>query len=170
MFFAAGEGSTLEAGAHARVQKACEASLPLLAKGSPEDLDAMMRILYPALAELPDERLQWHAYGYLTSHIGEGYWRWALQLEAGEKRTDLLQRAMTAFEDALRSPGGFPNPWVHLRIGQLALELGQDARALDELTRAYMAGARAFFANEDPRYMALLDANLRPPPGLDKLP
>lgn len=170
MFFAEGDGDTLEPQVFERVRAACEGSLPLLQSGTEEDLDAMMRLLYPAIGELPGEKLQWHAYGYIVAHIGEGYWRWGLRAEEEGAREELFGRSLQAFEDAIRSPGGFPNPWVHLRIGQLALELGDERRAVDELTRAYMAGAREFFQHEDPKYMALLDEVLKPPPGMDRLP
>lgn len=108
--------------------------------------------------------------GWVSAHIGEAFWRRALLTEAGPKRTETLEVARSAFADSVRSPGGFPNLWVHLRLGQLALELGHRDVALDELTRAYMGGGRAVFAHEDPKYMALLETVLVPPASADRLP
>jgi len=49
--------------------------------------------------------------------------------------------ALETLEDAQFCPGAIGNPFVHLRLGECLLEMGQRDRALDQLARA--AGARS---------------------------
>ena len=60
------------------------------------------------------------------------------------------------FDSALRSPGGDDNPYLHLRRGQVLLELGEEDKAAEALTRAYRAGGDLIFADEDARYLEFL--------------
>lgn len=53
-------------------------------------------------------------------------------------------------------PGGVGNPFLHLRLGEIALELGDEARAADELIRAYAVGGPEAFQSEDPKYLRFL--------------
>ncbi len=59
----------------------------------------------------------------------------------------------------MNCPGGIGIPFLHLRLGQCHYELGDQARAIDELLRAYMGGGDALFDDEDPKYRDFLDAN-----------
>jgi tetratricopeptide (TPR) repeat protein len=60
-----------------------------------------------------------------------------------------------ALQGAMRS-SGMGDPFIHLRLGQCELELGNPERAADELARAYKAGGEALFAGDDPKYLAFL--------------
>ena len=64
--------------------------------------------------------------------------------------------AQRCFALAVRAARGFGNPFVHLRLGQCALESGDDARAADELIRAYGLAGRDIFKREPPRYLEFL--------------
>jgi len=64
---------------------------------------------------------------------------------------------------AVRCPGGLGNPFIHLRLGQAQLELGNTERAKDELARAYMGGGDEIFEGEDPKYWRFIREILRPP-------
>jgi hypothetical protein len=65
------------------------------------------------------------------------------------------RQARSTLEEALRCPKGLGNPFIHLRLGQAALELGDEALARDQLGRAYLGAAEEIFAGEDPKYTAL---------------
>ena len=105
----------------------------------------------------PPER--WNAAGWLRVALGEN------AIRAGS-----FHAAEGPLADAMWCPGTIGNPWVHLRCGQMRFELGQMERAGDELARAYMGGGRAIFEGQDPKYFALVEQLLRPPPGMDRLP
>ncbi len=59
----------------------------------------------------------------------------------------------------MHCPGGIGIPFLHMRLGQCQLELGDHARAIDELTRAYMGGGADLFDDEDPKYLDYVEAN-----------
>jgi hypothetical protein len=112
-----------------------------------------------ALNLLPEPRQQWNAAGWLLVAMGEcavrlGSWK----------------AAVGPFQNAMICPGTLGNPWAHLRLGQVRLELGEDQRAADELARAYMGGGREVFQGQDPKYFALVERVLKPPQGMDRLP
>jgi hypothetical protein len=108
---------------------------------------------------LPESGEKWNAAGWILVALGEN------AIRAGSFET-----AEGPFVDAMWCPGTIGNPWVHLRCGQMRFELGQMDRAADELTRAYMGGGREIFEGLDPKYFALLEEVLEPPPGMDRLP
>lgn len=112
-----------------------------------------------ALNLLPDPREQWNATAWLLVAMGEN------AIRAGS-----FEAADAPLADAMWSPGTIGNPWVHLRRGQVFYHQGNMERAADELARAYMGGAREIFEGQDPKYFALVEQVLRPPPGMDRLP
>jgi tetratricopeptide (TPR) repeat protein len=116
------------------------------------------KAFHAALDELPEPRQQWNAAGWLLVAMGEC----SYQMQKWKS-------ALAPFQDAIICPGCLGNPWLHLRLGQVRLELGEERRAADELARAYMGGGREVFEGEDPKYFALVESVLRPPDGMDRL-
>lgn len=64
------------------------------------------------------------------------------------------------------------NPFFHLRVGQIKLELtedsaegGSDEGAVDDLARALIGGGIEVFRGEDPEYLTLITGLLEPPEG-----
>ncbi|SRR6266542_3391058 len=66
------------------------------------------------------------------------------------------QKALRAFQQAQKAPGGVENPLLHLRMGEAYFEKGDFDRAADSLTRAYALGGRDVFDGEDAKYLAFL--------------
>jgi tetratricopeptide (TPR) repeat protein len=66
---------------------------------------------------------------------------------------------------AMHCPGALGNPFVHLRLGQSQLELGNKDRAADELARAHMGAGYEIFQHEAPKYFAFIKTRMKPPPG-----
>ncbi|MCC9644341.1 hypothetical protein LOC71_18850 [Rhodopirellula sp. JC740] len=66
------------------------------------------------------------------------------------------QNCLAALETAKRCDGGLGNPFVHLRLGQAYLKLGNEENAADNLMRAYMAGGGEVFDEEAPEFLAFL--------------
>lgn len=73
------------------------------------------------------------------------------------------QSGIEALEYAIHCPGGFGNPFVHLRIGQCALEKEIDDLATENLTRAYMLEGKDIFGADSPKYLDYLKTKIAPP-------
>lgn len=105
-----------------------------------------------ALGLLPEPKTQWEACTWLLAAIGD---------------TNFLgghyEQAKNALSDAMHCPGSIGNPFIHLRLGQAQLELGNRERAADELARAYMSAGKDVFAAENPKYFEFLKTFLKPP-------
>jgi tetratricopeptide (TPR) repeat protein len=138
---------------HAKILEVTRAGNELAAKG---DLQAAFRRYWDAFELLPEPKLHWEASTWILTAVGD-------MLFLARK----FQKAKNAFEDAVLCPGGLGNPFIHLRLGQIALELGDEARAADELARAYMSEGRSVFADEDPKYWDFLRGTLRTSDGVE---
>ncbi len=99
---------------------------------------------------LPEPRDQWAAATWILISAGDAHFR---MKEYGEA-TDLLL-------DALNYPDGEANPFLYLRLGQSLLELGQLDDAADALEEAFRLGGDELFADEDPRYIGFVKAQLK---------
>jgi tetratricopeptide (TPR) repeat protein len=139
----------------------------------PEDLDQQVTVLSEAgnaLAEsgeftqaigkyvaalelLPEPVNDWEAATWLLAAIGDAHFL------SGNH-----EHARRALSDAMHCPGAIGNPFLHLRLGQAQMELGNTDRAADELARAYMGAGAEIFGDEDPKYFAFLKTVLQPPP------
>lgn len=97
-----------------------------------------------ALDLVPDPKTDWNASTWILAAIGDAcFW--------GGYRTSALE----ALQDAMWCPGAIGNPFLHLRLGQVLFDDGEDMdRVADELMRAYMGGGEEIFSDEDPHYLA----------------
>jgi tetratricopeptide (TPR) repeat protein len=108
---------------------------------------------------LPEPKIDWEAATWILSAIGDAHF---FQRD--------FEEAREAFMGAVRAPEGLGNPFIHLRLGQCAFELGMMSHAEDELARAYICeGGKEIFANEDPKYFRHLQTVLEPPVGQSSL-
>ena len=105
-----------------------------------------------ALELLPEPKTDWDACTWLLTAIGDA------NFLGGH-----FEQARSALADAMHCPGAIGNPFIHLRLGQVQLELGDQKRAADELARAYMGGGAEIFSTEDPKYFEFLKTVLQPP-------
>lgn len=105
-----------------------------------------------ALDLLPEPQTQWEACTWLLAAIGDANFL-----------SRNYEHARRALSDAMHCPNALGNPFIHLRLGQSQLELGNRPRAADELTRAYMGGGKEIFAAEDPKYFDFLKTVIKPP-------
>ncbi|MCS4249991.1 tetratricopeptide repeat protein [Pseudomonas sp. BIGb0164] len=96
---------------------------------------------------VPEPKNDWQASTWILAAIADACF---LSGYKGSAR-DALQYAMTC-------PGAIGNPFLHLRLGQVYLDEGQEDRAADELMRAYMGAGADIFANESPHYLSFLKA------------
>lgn len=106
-----------------------------------------------AMTLIPEPVIDWDAATWLLTAIGEA-WFFA----------DNHQKAYKALARAMHCPGAIGNPFIHMRLGQVQLELGNDILAADELTRAYMGGGKEIFETELPKYFKFLKTRIAEPP------
>jgi hypothetical protein len=103
---------------------------------------------------LPEPRMQWEAATWILAAIGDA---------------NFLSGDFVAGRDnlstAMHCPAAIGNPFLHLRLGQCQLELGNVDRAADELARAYIQEGKRLFEGEDPKYLDFIKNKLDPPPG-----
>ena len=107
-----------------------------------------------ALKLLPEPNFLWDAATWIYVSIGDA------NFQSGD-----MQNAYAAFSMAARCPNGIGNPFIHLRLGEIQFELGNDILAADELTRAYMGGGSKIFLGEPEKYFHLVKEKLMEPPG-----
>lgn len=122
------------------------------------DLDGADAKFDAAWALLPEPKTQWEA----------ALWLLAAKADVSFARGNYPEAVATLMRAAM-CPDGLENPFIHLRLGQSYLELGDKARAGNELTMAYMAAGADIFEDEDPKYLDYLKSILQPPVGQDTL-
>lgn len=113
------------------------------------------RAFRAAIEQLPQPRFSWSSVVMLLTGYGDALW-WLGEHTAG----------LPVWRDVLLY-GGLGNPFVHLRRGQTLYELGNFRECANELLRALLLGGDETFAGEDPRYLAYIASQARPPEGQD---
>lgn len=91
-----------------------------------------------AIELLPEPRVDWEAYTWLSASIGDA------QYQAGQ-----LDAARNSFYDALNGPGGQENPFIHYRLGQSLIRLKEEDRGIESLLKAYMLDGEEIFSADD---------------------
>ena len=146
---------SLDDSLHKKISELCTKGDALAERREFEPAFAFYR---EALNLVPKPVEDWEATTWILAAIGDLY-----------LLDHKIEKALNAFEDAVRCPGGLGNPFIHLRLGECYFELNNADRAADELARAYMGGGREFFEKEDPKYLAFLKTRLKPPIGQSTL-
>jgi len=86
---------------------------------------------------LPEPKPDWEAATWLLVSIGYAYY------QQGK-----LDQARTNFFDALNSLDAQSNPFIHYRLGQCEIKLGNQNNGVEHLLRAYMLDGEAIFNGE----------------------
>ena len=94
---------------------------------------------------VPEPKSNWQASTWILAAIADACFL------SGYKTS-----ARKALEYAMTCPGAIGNPFLHLRLGQVLLDIGEEAGAADELMRAYMGGGAEIFSSEESRYLDFL--------------
>ncbi|AIF45971.1 tetratricopeptide repeat protein [Dyella japonica] len=101
---------------------------------------------------IPEPKTSWDASTWLLVAMGDAAFL------AGKFIT-----GRNTFGYALHCPNGFGNPFIHLRLGQCELELGNVDDAVENLTRAYALEGKEIFERDDPKYFTFLQSTIEPP-------
>jgi tetratricopeptide (TPR) repeat protein len=104
-----------------------------------------LRLWCQALELIPEPRENWEASTWVFTSIGDALYH-----------LGRFEKALDALSNAIRCPDGLGNPYLHLRLGQVQFELGNQDRAADELMRAYMGGGPEIFEDDEPKYLDFL--------------
>jgi tetratricopeptide (TPR) repeat protein len=119
-----------------------------------EEHGAAVAMYMRALEMVPEPKTEWEATRWMLIGIGD-----ACFLAGG------YEQARNAFLDAMHCPNGFDDGFIHLRLAQIELELGNEEKAAQGLAHAYRKEGSELFEDEDPKYVAFMKAKLPPPPG-----
>jgi tetratricopeptide (TPR) repeat protein len=123
-----------------------------------EDYNGGYSLYVKAYQLVPEPREDWEATTFILVGIADA--RFFL---------NQFEKALEPLNHALHCPGGFGNPFIHLRLGQCYFEVGDLDHAAEDLCRAYMGDGRDIFESEDPKYLAFLATRIDPPAGQDTL-
>lgn len=113
-----------------------------------EDWTSAIAVWREALALVPEPTTDWEAGTWLHASIGDGLYE-----------LDRLDEARIHFGRALMGPGGMENPFVHLRLGQIAHADKDWDKARDHLLRAYMLDGEDVFEGDGEEHLQFLIAN-----------
>ena len=127
---------------HDEITHLCANGDALAASGNYEDAIAQYSRAWEIV---PEPRTQWKASTWILAAIADAAFLRNYKTSARE-----------ALEYAMACPGAIGNPFLHLRLGQVLLDVGEEDTAADELMRAYAVAGSELFASEDPRYLSFL--------------
>lgn len=98
-----------------------------------------------AFALVPEPQTEWPASAQILAKLGTSFYL------SGD-----FQAGADALHLALKCATGSDNPAIHLRLGQVELELDNRAAAIEHLTIAYQQEGEEVFEPENPKYLAFL--------------
>ncbi len=134
---------------HRKITAHCEEGNALM---DDDDLEGAIECYQDALALVPEPKTDWQAGTWLFTAIGDC-----------EFLLGAFAAAREALQQAVLSPDGLGNPFIHLRLGQAHFELGNLDKSADELARAYMDAGPEIFDGEHPKYWAFMQTKLHSP-------
>ncbi len=134
---------------HERIKVLCAEGDALAKKAAYEEA---ISVYSQAWALVPNPATDWNASTWILAAIGDAGFLGGFH-----------QSGLEALEYALNCPDGFGNPFIHLRLGQCALEKGREELAAENLARAYMLEGRDIFATESEKYFDYLKTKISPP-------
>ena len=114
-----------------------------------EKYDKAIAYFTEALGFVPQPKEDWEATGWLYASIGDAYF----MQEEYSKSLDYIAKAYTVYGDDV-------NPFILLRYGQCACELGDEKKAVELLLRAYMLEGEEIFEGEE-KYLEFLSARVK---------
>lgn len=133
-----------------KIDALAEKGNALMENGAYESAASVFR---EGLDALPQPLEQWSATLWFLTSIGDAQWF------LGEHH-----QALTTWQNAIRF-GGFGNPFVHLRRGQVLFELDRREESADELLRALLIAGEEIFEPEHDIYWDFITSVAKPPHG-----
>jgi tetratricopeptide (TPR) repeat protein len=134
---------------HQQIQELSAEGDALAAK---KQFEQAVEVYNKAWILVPEPKNDWEASTWLLAAIGDACFLGGYFTSGSE-----------AFSDALHCPGGFGNPFVHLRLGQCEFERGNLDMSAEHLTRAYALEGKAILEAENPKFFEFLKTRIKPP-------
>lgn len=131
---------------YAQIQELCAAGDRF---ADQSDFSSALENYWNAFDLVPEPKTAWDTTTWILTAIGDANFL-GNDFRAG---VDNLSNAM-------HCPGAIGNPFIHMRLGQCHLEIGNLDRAADELTRAYAVNGEEIFSEEDPKYLEFLKTRI----------
>ncbi|UJF25222.1 tetratricopeptide repeat protein [Suttonella sp. R2A3] len=131
---------------YAEIQDLCDKGDDFADNG---DYHNALAHFWQAFDLVPEPKTDWDTATWILAAIGD---------------TNFLDKDFQAgvehLSQAMHCPDAIGNPFIHMRLGQCQLEIGNLDRATDELLRAFALEGDDIFAEEDPKYLAFLKARV----------
>lgn len=99
---------------------------------------------------VPEPKNSWEASTWILAAIADACFLY------GKRKS-----ARQALEYAMTCPGRIGNPFLHLRLGQVLYDAGEEDMAANELIRAYMGAGLEIFEKDDKKYFAFLQSRAK---------
>ena len=120
-------------------------------EGNNKEYDKALEIWVKALELIPEPKKNFSETVWFLTSIGDIYFM-----------QGKYEESFNSFEDAKNnlSGEGINNPFILLRLGQSAFELGKKELATENLLRAYMLEGKEIFEEDDKKYFEFLKSNV----------
>jgi hypothetical protein len=110
-----------------------------------DDYASAVHSFQQAFDLIPEPYQEWEASTWVLFSLGEAQFF-----------NEEYAAAKESLAAVMHCPDAIGNPLIHLRLGQAQYELGNLAKAKDELMRAYMGQGEEIFEGEDEKYFTFL--------------
>jgi len=105
------------------------------------DHKGALRVFYQAWLKLPKPQHDHLESSWVLTGIGDCYFK-----------LRQFQQAIEALSSALHCPSGDQSAFIHLRLGQCLLDIGETGSARRSLFKAFQLGGLKAFEQEPPKY------------------
>jgi len=112
-----------------------------------QDHKTALRVFYQAWLKLPKPQHDHLESSWVLAGIGDCYFK-----------LRQFQQAIEALSSALHCPSGDQSAFIHLRLGQCLLDIGETGSARRSIYKAFQLGGQKTFEHESQRYIESINS------------
>jgi len=116
-----------------------------------QDHKTALRVFYQAWLKLPKPQHDHLESSWVLAGIGDCYFK-----------LRQFQQAIEALSSALHCPSGDQSAFIHLRLGQCLLDIGETGSARRSIFKAYQLGGQKAFEQESLKYIESINDLIQP--------